>query len=130
MRHYLLLRDLHEATVVASVLFFVVRAYWSITESPRLQRRWVKMVPHFIDSSILVLGIWLILALQLQIGLNTWLWAKWIGLVFYVGFGTFAIKRGKTPRARAGFTVLALLSVAYIFGAAYQKSVWSWAALL
>ena len=45
---------------------------------------------------------------------NGWLAAKLVLLVVYIGLGTFALKRGRTPRTRAVTYVAALCVFAFI----------------
>lgn len=128
MEHYVLIRHLHITCVTLSLCLFCLRAYWSVTGSGLLQQRWVKVAPHVIDTLLLVFGIWLMVIMQLGFD-QPWLWAKWTGLVFYIGFGTLAIKRGKTGIARFGYSLAAVTVFAYIVGCAMQKSALSWGAL-
>lgn len=127
MEHYLLIKDLHVTCVTLSLLLFCVRVYWSVTGSSFLQQRWVKIAPHLIDTLLLTFGIWLMVIMKLGFD-QPWLWAKWIGLIFYVGFGTLAIKRGKTALRRFGYSLAAVTVFAYIVGCALQKSALSWGA--
>jgi uncharacterized membrane protein SirB2 len=57
---------------------------------------------------------------------QNWLTAKLIGLVAYVLCGTMALKRGKTPRQRLVFLVLALTAFAYIVSVALTRSPLPW----
>ncbi len=129
MEHYQLIKHLHLTFVTLSIAFFCLRAFWSVTGSGMLQKRWVKIAPHPIDTLLLVFGIWLMVIMGLGFD-QPWLWAKWIGLLFYIGFGTFAIKRGKTALIRFGFALAAVVVFAYIVGCAISKTPLSWWALL
>jgi uncharacterized membrane protein SirB2 len=55
---------------------------------------------------------------------NGWLTAKLLLLVLYVVLGMFAIKRGRTRLAKAGFYVAALLTFAMIYSIARAHSPW------
>jgi uncharacterized membrane protein SirB2 len=129
MEHYQLIKQLHVTFVTLSIVFFCVRATWSVQGSTLLQQRWVKIAPHIIDSLLLIFGIWLMVILRLGFD-QPWLWAKWIGLVFYIGLGTFAIKRGKTGLIRFGFSLAAVVVFAYIVGCALTKTPMSWVAFI
>lgn len=113
-----------------SIALFCLRASWAITGSSRLQARWVRVAPHLVDTLLLVFGIWLMVMLGLKVGDNPWLVAKWVGLVFYIGFGTVAIKRGRTGLARFIGALAAVVVFGYIVGCAIEKSAWSWGVLL
>ena len=123
--NYFAIKHLHVTSAVLSILFFIVRAYWSVSGSALLQHRVVKIVPHIVDTILLVCGI----ILASMIGASQpWILAKVIALVFYIGVGTFAIKRGKTPRSRAIAALIAVAIFAYIIGVALRHSPMSWLA--
>jgi uncharacterized membrane protein SirB2 len=123
---YLALKHLHVTCVVISGLGFCLRGWWMLSGSPLLQARLTRVVPHFVDT--LLLGSALIMAWlsgQYPFAQN-WLTAKLIGLVAYVLCGTMALKRGKTPRQRLVFLVLALTAFAYIVSVALTRSPLPW----
>lgn len=123
--NYFAIKHLHVTSAVLSILFFIVRAYWSVSGSALLQHRVVKILPHIIDTILLVCGI----ILASMIGASQpWILAKVIALVFYIGVGSFAIKRGKTPRSRAIAALIAVAIFAYIIGVALRHSPMSWLA--
>lgn len=122
---YIALKHLHTTAAALSLLFFIVRAYWSVIESPTLRKKVVRIAPHMIDTILLVCG----LAMAYTIGFNQgWIWAKLVALVLYIGVGTVAIKRGKTPGSRAIAAVIAIAVFVYIVGVALQRNAWSWLA--
>ncbi len=122
---YIALKHLHTTAAALSLLFFIVRAYWSVIESPTLRKKVVRIAPHVIDTILLVCG----LAMAYTIGFNQgWIWAKLVALVLYIGVGTVAIKRGKTPGSRAIAAVIAIAVFVYIVGVALQRNAWSWLA--
>ena len=51
---YLALRNLHIACVVLSAAGFLLRGTWMLCDSPLLGRRWVRVVPHLVDSALTV----------------------------------------------------------------------------
>lgn len=126
MGHYFLIKHLHMTLAVVSLVFFVLRAWWSVREAPYLQRRWVRIAPHVIDTGLLVLGVWLMIMLRFWPHHHPWLAAKLIGLVVYIGIGTFAIKRGRTPAQRGMAAVAAVAVFLYILGAAIRHHPLSW----
>src|SRR5690606_34274722 len=106
-----------------SILLFVVRAYWSVTCSTRLQARTIKIVPHIIDTVLLVAGIMLAAVIGPE---QPWILAKIVGVLLYIGVGTVAIKRGKTPKTRAIAAVVAVAIFIYIIGIALNHNPMSW----
>jgi uncharacterized membrane protein SirB2 len=122
---YLALKHLHTTAAALSLIFFVVRAYWSVLASPTLQNKFVRIAPHVIDTVLLACG----LAMAFTIGFNQgWIWAKLIALVLYIVVGTMAIKRGKTPASRAVSALVAIAIFIYIVGVAIKQNPWSWLA--
>lgn len=122
---YFAIKHLHVTAAVLSILFFVVRAYWSVSGSALLQRRVVKILPHVIDTVLLVCGV----ILAAMIGPEQpWILAKIIALIAYIGVGTIAIKRGKTPRTRGYAAIVAVAIFFYIVGVALAHNPLSWLA--
>ncbi|MBB5213457.1 SirB2 family protein [Parapusillimonas granuli] len=120
---YLLIKHVHMTAAGLSIVFFLVRAFWSIQGSALLQNRLVKTLPHVIDTVLLLAGV----TLAAMIGPEQpWILVKIIALLAYIGVGTIAIKRGKTRTARATAALVAVAIFAYIVGVAMTKSALSW----
>jgi uncharacterized membrane protein SirB2 len=122
---YIILKHLHMTAAALSLIFFIVRSVWSVNGSAMLQKKFVRIAPHVIDTVLLVCG----LALGFMLGIGqSWILAKIVGVIAYIVVGTFAIKRGRTPASRGTAAVLAILIFAYIVGVAVQHNPWSWLA--
>ncbi|MCS3457451.1 putative membrane protein SirB2 [Aeromonas sp. BIGb0405] len=123
--YYPLLKHLHMTLAIVSILLFIYRWALAINESPRLQQRWLKIVPHLNDTLLLLAGIMLAVTLQMSPGAQPWLLAKLIALVVYIGLGVMALKRpDRKQKVIAG--IAALLVFNYIIGVAVSKSPWAW----
>lgn len=120
---YSLLKLIHVGTVYITFGLFLVRGVWMLLDSPRLQDRWVKVVPHLNDTLLLTAAIAMIVVGDLGLAENPWLIAKISGLLAYIGLGTMALKRGKTKVQRAGWFVAALATIGYIIAVAVTKQV-------
>lgn len=119
---YIAYKHLHTSFAALSIIFFIIRAYWSVLERGCLQNTFVRVAPHIIDTLFLLSG----LAMAFTIGFNhPWLIAKIIGLIAYIYVGIFAIRRGRTPQIRLLSAVIAALIYVYIVGIALNKSVLS-----
>ncbi|MCP5160123.1 MAG: SirB2 family protein [Hahellaceae bacterium] len=117
---YAALKHIHMTFVALTFLSFSTRAFWMLTESAMLQKKWVKIAPHIIDTLLLVSA----LAMAVQIGLTGWIAAKVAGLIAYILLGTIALKRGKTKQTRI-FALLGAYAVFfYIAGVAVTKNPW------
>ncbi|PJX23104.1 regulator SirB [Advenella sp. S44] len=122
MSGYMMVKHSHMTLAVLSLLFFILRAGWAISGSGLLTRPFVRIAPHVIDTLLVACGLYLVFF----IGMQPFVVAKLIGLVLYIVLGTMAIKRAPTARQRAVYAVLAVLTFAYIMGAAIRHSPWSW----
>jgi uncharacterized membrane protein SirB2 len=119
---YLLLKHIHVAAVVMSFAGFVWRGWLMLCESPRLHARWVRVVPHVVDTLLLASAVALaVLSRQYPLA-QPWLTAKVVGLFIYIGLGTIALKRGPTRRTRIVAWLLALAVFGYIVSAALTRS--------
>jgi uncharacterized membrane protein SirB2 len=119
---YLALRNLHIACVVLSGAGFLLRGAWMLGDSPLLGRRWVRVVPHLVDSALLVSAVALaVLSGQYPLA-QDWLTAKVIALLAYILCGTMALKRGRTRAVRGIFFVVALVVFGYIVSVAMARS--------
>jgi uncharacterized membrane protein SirB2 len=115
---YLALKALHVGCVITSYCLFVLRGVWMVRGSALLQRRWVKIVPHVVDTLLLTSAILLALTIRQYPFVSSWLTAKVIGLVLYIALGTIALKRGRTLTIRVSAWIAAQLVFFYIVAVA------------
>jgi len=88
-----------------------------------LARRWVRVLPHAVDTALLASAIALALRSAQYPLVHDWLTAKVVGLIAYIVLGTIALKRGRTRRVRIAALWGALLVLVYIVAVATTKSV-------
>lgn len=119
---YIALRHLHVTTVMLSFGLFVLRGAWMLDDSPQLRQRWVRIVPHVIDTLLLASAIGLAIILRQYPFLHGWLTAKVLGLIAYIILGGVALKRGPTKAIRAVAWVAALATFGYIVSVAVTRS--------
>ena len=118
----LALKNLHVLCVVVSGSGFFLRGLWMLSDSSRLNQRWVRIVPHVVDT--LLLGSAIALAViggQYPLA-QDWLTAKLIGLLVYILCGMMALRRGKSKTTRGMFFIAALLAFTYIVSVAITRS--------
>ncbi len=122
---YTTLKLIHMTAAALTISGFILRGFWMLSDSAKLQHPLVRVLPHTV---FLLAGIGLIMTLHLPVLLPAWLQIKIAALLVYIVLGTIALKRGKTKRVRASAFILALLTFAYVVGVALNKSGASWLA--
>ena len=118
MAYYSLIKNLHLATIALSLALFVLRGAWMIAASPLLQARWVRIVPHIIDTLLLASGIGLAVLSQQYPLVHGRPTAQFFALILYIVLGTLALKRGKTRGQRVVAWIAALLVFGYMVAVA------------
>jgi len=111
---YPTLKYIHVSSVIASYMLFFVRGIWMMRVPTMLERRWVKTVPHVIDTVLLASAIALAITIKQYPFVAPWLTAKVLGLIVYILLGTIALKRGKSMRLRVLTWIAAQLVFFYI----------------
>ena len=121
-----MLKYVHVAAVIASFALFFLRGLWMMAASGKLAARWVRVVPHFIDTVLLVSAIALAAVTTQYPFVQPWLTAKVLALPVYVVLGTVAIRRGRTRRVRIVAWILALTVFGYIVAVARARVPFPW----
>ena len=108
------IKSVHVWMVLLSGALFALRGLGVL-----LAARWpmampVRIASYAIDTTLLTAALMLLTMLSTSMFANGWLAMK-IGLLcIYILFGTLALKRARSPRLRAAFYVLALLTYAWM----------------
>ncbi len=91
MEPYFVLKHLHMSLAGLSYSLFVLRGVWLFRDSPRLRRRWVRIVPHVNDTLLLLAGVTLMVSSRQYPPAETWLTVKLSAVLVYIilGFMTF-----------------------------------------
>lgn len=124
---YLLVKDAHVTLVAISLGLFVTRFFWSLRQPSLLQRSWVRVVPHLVDTLLLVCGLTLMVMLRAWPQRTPWLAVKLVGLCVYIGFGVLAFRYTGKPALRIVFASLAVGVFAYIVAVAITQRPLPWA---
>lgn len=120
---YYAIKHLHVTCVALSAAGFLLRGLWMMTGSPLLQHRLTRVLPHVIDSLLLLSAITLAVMIQQYPFAAGWVTAKVLGLLAYILLGTLALKRGRTMGMRITAFTAALLVYAWIVSVAFTKQV-------
>lgn len=123
---YLPLKHLHLTCISLSLILFVTRFYWRKQNPRMLQKKWVKILPHTIDTILLASAIGMAIIASINPLEQIWLAAKILALLAYILAGTFALKRANSPQAQNLSFLLALTCFAYILMVAFSKQVLPW----
>ena len=113
---------LHVGSVTVSVVLFVHRGIMSLANRPVPRRSVLGVLPHVVDSILLVSAIRLAYLIHQYPLVDAWLTAKVIGLAVYIGFGTVAIRSSVSPIVRRWAFAGALVAVSYIVRTALTHS--------
>ena len=120
---YLAVKHLHMTCAALSGSFFAVRGIWMMLDSALLQRRWVRIAPHIIDTVLLGSALTMVVWSHQYPFVEPWLTAKLLALLLYIILGTVALKRGKTKTVRIAAYAGALATFGYIVAVALTRHV-------
>jgi uncharacterized membrane protein SirB2 len=123
---YFALKYVHVGAVIVSFSLFFLRGLWMMTAPEKLAARWVRVVPHVIDTVLLVSAIALAAMTAQYPFVQPWLTAKVLALLVYIVLGTVAIRRGRTRRVRIAAWILALIVFGYMVAVARARVAFPW----
>lgn len=114
---------IHLASVIFSACLFLLRATWMVVAAHKLEKRWVKILPHCVDTVLLTSAVTLALGIQQYPFSHHWLTAKVIALLIYIVLGSVALKHGNSLKIRISCAVLACSTFSYIVATALTHRV-------
>ena len=107
----------HITAVTLTISFFVLRYWWRYSNNPLIDTRWVRVLPHCIDTVLFLSGaglMWVTGYLPFT-DKGTWLTEKLFGVIIYIVLGFIALGRRRPRSQQAGFIAFLLgLVVLYI----------------
>ena len=121
MSLYYFIKIIHVSCAVLSFSGFILRGYWMLQESEWLQHKISRVLPHLIDTVLLVSAIALVIMSRQYPTLVNWVSIKIGLLLLYIVLGSFTLKRGRTRQIRIACLVGALLTIVAIFVEANLK---------
>ena len=92
-------------------------------ESPWLQKKWVRVAPHIIDTILLGSAILLTLQIRQYPFVHGWLTAKVLALLAYIVIGAIGLKYGRTKKIRVTAWLVAIAIFLYIVLVALTRQV-------
>jgi uncharacterized membrane protein SirB2 len=124
---YAQIKWVHVAAVLSSGGLFLLRGALLQAGQARLAMAApVRYLSYSIDTILLTAALMLLTILPHAVFANGWLKVKLALLLVYVVLGSFALKRGRTPRVRAACYVLALCTFAWMLTIARTHQPWGW----
>ena len=117
------IKTIHVTFVVLSFAGFFIRGIWMLRDSTLLRQRWVRITLQIVDTILLVSAIFLAIQLRFSPLEQSWLMAKIIALLVYVGVGLVALRFGRSKSVRLYAWLLGLAIFIYIGSVALTKSV-------
>lgn len=124
---YTVVKYLHISCVALSYAGFFARGVLMIRAAPLLQARWIRIVPHLVDTVLLSSAIALSAMSRQYPFIEPWLTAKVIALLIYIGLGMVALRYGRTMGTRVAAWAAAQLAFFYIVAVALTQSALPWA---
>lgn len=122
---YAALKLAHVGSAAVSYVLFFVRGLWMIYRPMLLQHRWVRTLPHVVDTVLLASAIAMVVISRYPF-VMPWLAAKVIALLVYITIGMIALKRGSTLKVRVTAWIAAQLVFVYIVLVAVTRSAVPW----
>ena len=123
---YFALKYVHVGAVIVSFSLFLLRGLWMMAAPEKLAVRWVRVVPHVVDTVLLASAIALVATTAQYPFAQPWLTAKVLALPVYILLGTVAIRRGRTRRVRIVAWILALIVFGYMVAVARARVPFPW----
>ena len=127
MAFYPQIKWVHVASVLASGSLFLLRGLLVQSGRERVAMMApLRLLSYGIDTVLLSAALMLLTILPHGMFSNGWLTTKLVLLVAYVVLGSFALKRGRTPRVRMACYLAALVVYVAIIGIARAHHPWGW----
>ena len=119
---YFAFKHMHMLCAVISIISFIIRGALAIKGSSILQKKWIRIAPHIIDTLLILSAVGLMVSIQQYPFVNGWLTAKFIGLIVYIFLGVVTLKIAKSQPVRIAAYLLAIVTFGYIASVAVTKT--------
>ncbi|MFB0981706.1 MAG: SirB2 family protein [Alteromonadaceae bacterium] len=86
------MKHLHMTLAAISIILLTYRFALTLMNSTKLDKKWLKISPHVVDTFLLLLGVGLAVKLAINPLDNLWLVEKIIAIVFYIFTGYYTLK--------------------------------------
>jgi len=113
---------IHVATVMLSLFGFVLRGVLRFRGSGLINRKWLKIAPHIVDTVLIASAIILLLQASLNPLTTPWLLAKIVALIIYIGLGLVAFRFVGSRSVALWSWGMAIVVFCYILAVAVTKN--------
>jgi uncharacterized membrane protein SirB2 len=96
---YFLVKHIHLTCVALSLALLFIRFFWMMRKSPMLDKKLVKILPHVVDTLLLVSAFTLCVLINQYPFEQPWLTEKLFAVVAYIIMGYMSLK-GRTLALR------------------------------
>ncbi|MBB1319228.1 SirB2 family protein [Shewanella sp. SR43-4] len=92
---YPAVKHTHMMFIAMSVIFFIVRFVLHLRKSPIMEKKFVKVAPHVIDTFLLLSGFTLCFMIKQYPFVDPWMTEKIICVAAYIALGVMALKSNR-----------------------------------
>lgn len=124
--YFLQIKWVHIWAVILSGSLFTARGLMMLLRSQWTNHVSLRLLSIAIDTTLLAAAITLTLIVHQYPFVQAWLTVKVVLLIVYIVLGTFALKRGRTYRARLACFIAAITVYLFIVSVARAHSPWGW----
>jgi uncharacterized membrane protein SirB2 len=118
----MLVKSIHVGCALLSISLFFIRGLWMMSDSPWRHKPAVKVLPHIVDTTLLVSAIILVMQTAQYPLEQSWLLAKISALLVYIGLGLVALRFGPSKPIRIGAWLAAMATFLYIYSVAITRN--------
>jgi len=118
---YEMVKYIHLTTIILSVVLFLLRFALNTMQSHLLQKKWLKIFPHVVDTFLMLSAATLCVILKQYPFIDAWVTEKLLALVMYIFMVTLALKLGHTSFMRSIGLIGALSWLVYAGMVAVSK---------
>ena len=121
---YTILKTIHLFCALTTYVLFFMRGFWLINNSRQLSLPGIGVIPHVVDSILLLSAIGLVVLTNQYPGEQTWLNAKLIALVVYILLGISAFRWCRKRTTKLVAWLFAQLVFFYIVFVALTRTIY------
>lgn len=91
-----LVKSAHFTLATLSILMFSYRFVLLMRKPEQLNKKWLKVFPHVIDTFLLLTGVYLMVSFSFYPTEHDWMLEKLLALVAYIFTGFYTLKWART----------------------------------